>query len=203
MPSPTEIDEAIMAAVTSCWMKVARINGDVLTEMQRTGIEISAEAVAERIEALIEQGKLQCQGNPKRWRHSEVRLPYEGPELRHYVATVAIAFPSLEPEGPDEFDLYEMDVLFESYDPKQVLQSAIEISKKSPTWRGLEYPEPAVLHAVKALQNRYPRYRLPSWHNPQEWFPVLVAKITREAVEELRSGGDIEFRYGFAHVDGS
>ncbi|HSQ20126.1 MAG TPA: DUF3658 domain-containing protein [Blastocatellia bacterium] len=161
MPSPAEIDGAILTAVRKHWRKVAMVNGDVLTQMREAGNEVDAETIAARIEALIEEGKLQCQGNPKRWRHSEVRLPHEGPERRHYVATVAIAFPSLEPEGPDEFDLYEMDILFESDSPEQALKDAIAISKQSPTWRGLEYPELAVLHAVRYIRPRYP---LPSWH---------------------------------------
>ncbi|HSQ20131.1 MAG TPA: DUF3658 domain-containing protein [Blastocatellia bacterium] len=202
MPSPAEIDEAVMAAVRKHWLKVARVNGDVLTRMRESGIEVDAEAIAARIEALIEEGNLQCQGNPKRWRHSEVRLPHEGPERLHYVATVAVAFPALFPEGPDEFDLYEMDILFESDSPEQALKDAIAISKKSPTWRGLEYPEPAALHAVRYIRPRYPRYTLPSWHDPQEWFHVRVAKIDRESLEALRAGDDIELGYGFVHVDG-
>ena len=117
MPSSAEIDQAILAAVKNRWLKVAAINGDVLTQMLQDGIEVDAEAIAACIEALIEQGRLQCRGNPKRWRHSEVRLPQKGPDRRHYVATTAIVFPALEPEMPDEFDLYQMDILFESDSP--------------------------------------------------------------------------------------
>lgn len=202
MPSPSEIDEVIMAAVEKRWLKVAMVVVNVMTEMERAGIEIDAEVIGARIEALIGQGKLQCQGDPKRWRHSEVRLPHLGRELRHYVATVAIVFPSLEPEGSNEFDLYEMDILFESDSPEQALKDAIAISKRSPTWRDLEYPEPAVLHAVRSIQPEYPSNRLPSWDDPQEWFPVSVAKIDRKAVEQLRAGGDIKLRYDFVYVDG-
>jgi len=202
MLSPAEIDEAIMAAVNKRWSKVAAVIGDVLTRMLRSGKEVDADAIAARLEALIEQGKLQCEGNPKRWRHSEVRLPHVGPERRHYVATVAIVFPSFEPEGPHEFDLYEMDVLFESDSAEQALKDAIAISKQSSTWRVMEYPEQAVLHAVKCIQPRYPRYRLPSWNSPQEWSPVGIAKIDREDLEAFRTGDAIEFWYGFLHVDG-
>jgi hypothetical protein len=202
MLSPAKIDEAILAAVKKHWLKLARVNGDVLTQMREAGLEIDAETIAARIESLIEEGKLQCQGNPKRWRHSEVRLPRDGPERRHYLATVAIAFPALEPEGPDEFDLYELDILLESESREQALKDAIAISKQSPTWDGFEYPEQAVLHAVRCIQPRYPHHTMPSWTNPQEWFPVSVAKIDREDLEALRAGDDIQFWYGFVHVDG-
>jgi len=202
MPSPAEIDEAILSVVTDRWQKVAMVLVRVLGGRHLEADRSEYDSIAARIEALIEQGKLQCEGNPKRWRHSEVRLPHEGPERRHYVATVAIVFPSLEPEGPDEFDLYEMDILFESDSLEQALKDAVTISKKSATWTGMEYPERSVLHAVKYIQPAYPRYRLPSWHSPQEWFPVAVAKIDREALEALRAGDEIELWYGFAHVDG-
>jgi hypothetical protein len=75
MPSPSEIDEVIMAAVEKRWLKVAMVVVNVMTEMERAGIEIDAEVIGARIEALIGQGKLQCQGDPKLWRRSEVRLP--------------------------------------------------------------------------------------------------------------------------------
>src|SRR5581483_10118890 len=162
MPSAAEIDKAIMAAVSKHWRKVALIivtvSGKGLGEADRSEYD----AIAARIEALIEQGKLQCQGNPKWWRRSEVRLPQEGPDRRHYVATVAVAFPALEPEEADEFDLYEMDILFKADSVEQALKDAIAISKKSPTWRGLEIDlgNPPVLHAIKGIQRRYPRHTL-------------------------------------------
>jgi Protein of unknown function len=117
MPSAAEIDDAIMAAVSKHWRKVAMVivtaSGKGLGQADRSEYD----DIAARIEALIQQGKLQCQGNPKRWRRSEVRLPKEGPDRRHYVATVAVVFPALKAEGPDKYDLYEMDVLFESGSP--------------------------------------------------------------------------------------
>jgi len=119
----------------------------------------------------------------------------------HYVATVAIAFPALEPEGPDEFDLYEMDILFESDSPEQALKDAIAISKQSPTWRGFEYPDPPTLHAVRRIQHEYPHNTLPSWHSPQEWFHVNVGKIDRARLEALRAGDDVQFWYGFEYSD--
>jgi hypothetical protein len=204
MQSAPEIDDAILSAVSDRWQKVAMVivtvSGKGLGEADRSEYD----DIAARIEALIEQGKLQCQGNPKWWRRSEVRLPQEGPDRRHYVATVAVVFPAPEPEGPDEFNLYEMDILFESDSREQALKDAIAFSKKSPTWRGLEidFESPPVFHAVKDIQPRYPLHRLPSWHDPQEWFPVHIATIDREALGTLRAGDGIEFWYGLAHVEG-
>jgi hypothetical protein len=204
MPSADEIDDAIMAAVSKHWRKVAMVIVTVSGKGPGQADRSEYDDIAARIEALIQQGKLQCQGNPKRWRRSEVRLPQEGPDRRHYVATVAVAFPALKAEGPNEYDLYEMDVLFESDNPEQALKDAIAISKKSPTWRGheVDFGNPPVFHAIKGIQPRYPHHTLPGWHDPQEWFPVHVATINQEALETLKTGGEIEFWYGFAHVDG-
>ena len=74
MPSPAEIDHAILSIVTSRWQKVAMIVLKASEVRQQEGVESDYEAIAGRVEALIEQGKLECQGDPKRWRHSEVRI---------------------------------------------------------------------------------------------------------------------------------
>ena len=49
-----------------------------LGKRQREAVESEYQAIADRIEALIEQGKLQCQGDPKFWRYSEVRRAEDG-----------------------------------------------------------------------------------------------------------------------------
>jgi len=74
MSSPTEIDEAILSAATVRWQKVAMVIVKAL-RVQQEAVESDYQEAADRIEALIGQGKLQCQGDPKRWRHSEVRVP--------------------------------------------------------------------------------------------------------------------------------
>jgi hypothetical protein len=58
MSSSSEIDEAIMAAVRKHWPKVARVNGEVLTSMRESGIEVDADRVAARIAALIDEDEL-------------------------------------------------------------------------------------------------------------------------------------------------
>ena len=61
------------------WRKVAMIIGRVLTEFERAGTRKTTDAdqyeIADRIRALVEEGKLEAQGNLSRWRHSEVKLP--------------------------------------------------------------------------------------------------------------------------------
>lgn len=47
-------------------------------ETQGVGVadnEEGCEIIASRIGALVQEGRLMAQGNLKRWRHSEVRLP--------------------------------------------------------------------------------------------------------------------------------
>ena len=57
--------------------KVAKIIGNTFKALEQRGISIdgAAEKVDERIAALVASGRLDTQGNIKRWRYSEVRLP--------------------------------------------------------------------------------------------------------------------------------
>jgi hypothetical protein len=73
----SRIDEAILAAAQLYWRKVAMIIAKT-AETEGIGVaddEAGHEIIASRIEALVEEGRLTAQGNLKRWRHSEVRLP--------------------------------------------------------------------------------------------------------------------------------
>ena len=73
----SRIDEAILAAAQPSWRKVAMI---VATVAKAEGIVVADDeeghrVIADRIEALVREGHLTGQGQLKRWRHSEVRLP--------------------------------------------------------------------------------------------------------------------------------
>jgi hypothetical protein len=75
--SNSQIDEAILSVTVTSWRKVARvivmtdkILGDNLPEGE-AGLDL----VADRIEALIHDGRLLVQGDIKKWRYSEVRKP--------------------------------------------------------------------------------------------------------------------------------
>ena len=84
------IDEAILSVASARWLKVARIvsHAEKLLEGEVPGIspnpqneeeaaesEKAALAIGQRIQALVEAGRLEGAGNLSRWRHSEVRLP--------------------------------------------------------------------------------------------------------------------------------
>jgi hypothetical protein len=68
------IDGLILSAATGQWRKVALIVGKVLMVCRNNAAETSEHAIADRIRALVDEGKLQAQGNLSRWRHSEVKL---------------------------------------------------------------------------------------------------------------------------------
>lgn len=69
------VDGLILSTAVSQWRKVAFIIGTVLTACEKDGIRISDYAISGRIRALVDEGKLEAQGNLSRWRFSEVRLP--------------------------------------------------------------------------------------------------------------------------------
>ena len=73
--SQQRIDEFILASARQRWLKVARIILDVLNACKRGKIDIRVDDITKRVCALVEQGKLEAQGNLYRPRHSEVRLP--------------------------------------------------------------------------------------------------------------------------------
>jgi len=68
-----DLDRLILAAARTQWSKMAMIIGRVWLECGRDAV--SEDAIASRIRNLVENGKLQAQGNLARWRHSEVKLP--------------------------------------------------------------------------------------------------------------------------------
>lgn len=70
-----QIEEAILSAVGDRWTKVARVIAKVVDAMGTdlpTGDE-GCQMVSEHIEALVQSGRLEAQGNTKNWRFSEVR----------------------------------------------------------------------------------------------------------------------------------
>jgi hypothetical protein len=73
----TELDQVILSFCSERWQKVAKIIGNTLKALEPRDISINgaAEKVDERMAALVGSGRLEAQGNIKRWRYSEVRLP--------------------------------------------------------------------------------------------------------------------------------
>jgi hypothetical protein len=73
--SNSEIDEAILRVTETSWRKVALViymANRILINNLPEG-EDGLSLVAERIEALIRDGRLLARGNTTKWRHSEVR----------------------------------------------------------------------------------------------------------------------------------
>ena len=70
-----DLDEAILSVATNNWRKVAFVVAKTQHELEDAGITVSYDAVAERVKALVDNGRLEGQGNLDRWRFSEVRLP--------------------------------------------------------------------------------------------------------------------------------
>jgi hypothetical protein len=76
--SHSQIDEAILSVTVTTWKKVARViveADEILCDSLPEG-EAGLALVADRIEALIHDGRLLVQGDIKKWRHSEVRKPH-------------------------------------------------------------------------------------------------------------------------------
>lgn len=72
-------DDLIFSEARESWLKVARIIGRV---SDRVPNGPHFEEVAARIQALVDQGKLEAKGDLSRWRYSEVRLTQSGPAAR-------------------------------------------------------------------------------------------------------------------------
>jgi uncharacterized protein DUF3658 len=70
-PSKADIEKEILRACAPKWLKVARIIGSVLKEYEN----ITENEIGAIIEEMAASSRLESQGNLKRWRFSEVRLP--------------------------------------------------------------------------------------------------------------------------------
>jgi hypothetical protein len=75
--SNSEMDEAILSVTETSWRKVALVIAkaeSILGDNLPQG-EAGLNLVAERIEVLVQDGRLLAQGDTTKWRHSEVRKP--------------------------------------------------------------------------------------------------------------------------------
>jgi len=77
MATSSEIDDAILAVALSRWQKVAMIIGKTSERLGSfsTDGDTQHRSYAERIGALVREGRLIAQGDITKWRYSEVRLP--------------------------------------------------------------------------------------------------------------------------------
>ncbi len=72
-----KIDEVLLSNACQYWRKVARVVGTTMTELPERIPGIPDVYYSQRIQHLVEKGKLESQGNLAYMRYSEVRLPSE------------------------------------------------------------------------------------------------------------------------------
>jgi hypothetical protein len=77
--SETDLDSAIFSALTSRWQKTAMVIGKTLKQCETLALPVDDEVVGVRIRALAEAGRLEGEGDLRKWRYSEVRLNAEEP----------------------------------------------------------------------------------------------------------------------------
>ncbi|HMK81959.1 MAG TPA: DUF3658 domain-containing protein [Xanthobacteraceae bacterium] len=73
VPDP-DIDAEILSAASDKWQKVAMIVAKVMSRHSEQTVESEYDLVARRIGALVNDGRLESQGDVSNWRRSEVRL---------------------------------------------------------------------------------------------------------------------------------
>jgi hypothetical protein len=79
--SEAQVDQIILSVVARHWHKMARIIWDAVRQGQKSGLSVTDEMFAARVQVLVEAGRLERQGDIRKWRHSEVRLKAEGSSL--------------------------------------------------------------------------------------------------------------------------
>ena len=75
MADSQALDEAILNVATGSWRKVASVVVRACERLHTPADDALYHFVAERIAALVADGRLTARGNVADWRHSEVRLP--------------------------------------------------------------------------------------------------------------------------------
>jgi hypothetical protein len=77
--SEEKVDQIILSVVAPHWHKMALIIWKAVKQGQERGLGITDEMFAARIHFLVEAGRIERQGDIRKWRHSEVRLTTEVP----------------------------------------------------------------------------------------------------------------------------
>jgi hypothetical protein len=73
--SEDDLDAIIFSVVAKQWLKVANVLGKALKETEARNLLLDAQVIGARIRLLSETGRLESQGDVRKWRFSEVRLP--------------------------------------------------------------------------------------------------------------------------------
>ena len=73
LPDASPLDDHILASADAEWRHVALLIARVMDACKAASIETTGQAIAARIYALVEQGRLAAQGNVRRWRAGKIR----------------------------------------------------------------------------------------------------------------------------------
>lgn len=77
--SVDDLDAIIFSDVAKQWRKVARVIGKALEEIKARNLSVDSDEILQAIGARIiwldEQGRIESQGDLRKWRFSEIRLP--------------------------------------------------------------------------------------------------------------------------------
>jgi len=74
-PLLSEIDAALLAGCAHTWRKVARVVGTTMMTQPFRELRLPDVCYATRVVHLVNQGKLESDGNLNYMRYSEIRLP--------------------------------------------------------------------------------------------------------------------------------
>ncbi|MFG3596991.1 DUF3658 domain-containing protein [Bradyrhizobium sp. RDI18] len=80
--SEEQVDQIILSIIVPRWRKMAAIIWYAVKQGHERGLGVTDEMFAARIQVLVEAGRLERQGDIRKWRHSEVRLKAEGSATR-------------------------------------------------------------------------------------------------------------------------
>ena len=75
MTANVAADGIILSVASTRWRKVAMIIATAQNECGKNEIAITDDDLAARIETMVEDGRLDGQGDLSNWRASEVKLP--------------------------------------------------------------------------------------------------------------------------------
>ena len=75
--SEAQVEKIILSGIAPKWHKMARIIWDAVKRSEELALGVRDEAFAARIQVLVEAGRLESQGDLRKWRHSEVRKKLE------------------------------------------------------------------------------------------------------------------------------
>ena len=73
--SEDDLDAIILSVVKTQWLKVAMVIVKAAKECQARNLPVDHEVIGVRIRFLSEADRLESQGDVRKWRFSEVRLP--------------------------------------------------------------------------------------------------------------------------------